>query len=406
MKLIDLLEESLGVLKNNKMRTGLSILGIVIGISSVIALISIGQASQKSTVSRISQLGSNLLTIRPGSISSGFMRERGGAVTLTYADALAIAKDSRVTTIEKVTAEYSANGKVSRGKNAVSATISGVTPDYFVIRNIELATGIGFSQSDMELKSKVAVLGPTVAEDIFGTKIDPIGQKIKINGNMFRVGGITKEKGLSGFNNTDETVYIPLLTAQKAIFGVDYVTNIFVIAKDSKDTAPAQNQVGYLLLERHKLKSPAEADFYIMSSADLLETVSEVTGTFTSLLAGIAGISLVVGGIGIMNIMLVTVTERTQEIGIRKALGAKRKAIVNQFLIESTILTLAGGVLGTLIGILASWVLTSQMNLPSGVSFGSVLLAVGVSCIIGVVFGWYPARRASRLQPVEALRYE
>jgi putative ABC transport system permease protein len=407
MKLFELIEESFGVLKTNKMRTGLSILGIVIGISSVIILVTLGKATQQSTIDRISALGSNLLTIRPGSVTSGFIQgQRGEATTLTYEDALAISTDPRITSIDKIAAEYSSNGQVAYERNNTNVAVNGITPDYFEVRNINILSGSAITQSDMELLNKVAVLGPSTAEDLFGAGTNPLGLNIKIEGISFRVIGVTEEKGSAGRTNLDEAVYIPLTTAQKAVFGVDYVSNIYVTALDTEDTEMAESQIGYFLLERHKIKSPIDADFSISSSTDLLETVSEVTGTFTTLLAGIAAISLVVGGIGIMNIMLVTVTERTQEIGIRKALGAKKKTIIAQFLIESVVLTITGGVFGALTGVFGSLLITSKMDLPQVIATESIFLAVGVSCLIGIVFGWYPAQRASKLQPIEALRYE
>jgi len=407
MTIVELMAESIDVLKTNKMRTALSVLGIIIGIGSVIALMTLGKAAQQSTVERISALGSNMLTITPGSESEGFLRGGGGsASTLTYADAQAIANEDRITTIDEVAAEYSSNAQVAYERNNSSVSVNGVTPDFFSIRNIDIESGSVITQSDVELLNKVAVLGPTVVTDLFGPGVNPLGQTIKINGTSFTVVGVTAEKGSTGRFNTDETVYVPLTTAQRGLFGVNHVSAIYVNTKNADDADAAENQLGYYLLELHRIKNPADADFSIFSSSELLATVSEVTGTFTTLLTGIAAISLVVGGIGIMNIMLVTVTERTKEIGIRKALGAKRRSITSQFLIEAIILTVVGGIIGVAVGVLISMFLTKRMGLPQIIAYESIGLAVAVSCVIGIIFGWYPAQRASKLQPIEALRYE
>ena len=406
MKLLEILEESILVLKTNRMRTVLSVLGIIIGIGSVISLITLGEASQQSVKERIQSLGSNLITISPGGTQSGFLI--GGpddAKTLKYNDALEIEKSDRLTTVDKVAASYSSRAQISFQENNMNTNVIGITENYFSLRNIEIEYGVGITQKDIGTSSKVVVIGNGVIEELFTGKVNPIGQGIRIDGNSFKIIGITKSKG-SEMVSSDDSVFIPLTTAQKVLYGIDHVTSILVSAKNEELIDPAMNQLGYLLLELHGIKNPEDADFSITSQEDLLETVSEITGTFTTLLTGIAAISLVVGGIGIMNIMLVTVTERTREIGIRKALGAKRKTITTQFLVESIVLTLTGGVLGVLLGIGVSLIITKTMGLPSVISITSISLAVGVSCLIGIIFGWYPAHRASKLQPIEALRYE
>lgn len=406
MKVNEILEESILVLKTNRMRTSLSVLGIIIGIGSVIALMTLGQASQKSVEERIQSLGSNLLTISPVSTQSGFLRGApNDAKTLTYKDLKEIEKSERITTIENVAASYSSRSQITFGENNMNVSIIGTTEKYFSLRSIEVEYGDTITQKDINAVSKVAVIGPGIVEGLFPNTPNPIGQNIRINGNSFTVIGITKSKG-SGMMGSDESVFVPLTTAQKILFGVNHVSNIYVSAKSEELMDGAMNQLGFFLLELHGLKTPDDADFEITSQEDILETVNEVTGTFTTLLTGIAAISLVVGGIGIMNIMLVTVTERTREIGIRKALGAKRRTITTQFLVESIVLTLIGGVLGVIVGVGVSILITKTMDLPTVISIPSIILAVGVSCLIGIIFGWYPAHRASKLSPIEALRYE
>lgn len=399
--------ESIGILWVNKMRTSLAILGIVIGIGSVIALISLGQSSQKSVENQITSLGSNLLTIMPGSQQSSGVREAAGSsTTLTLEDALAIKESKELQTIQDVSPEFTKRSQVTAGRNNSNTSVTGVYPQYADIHKSSMASGNFITSQDVSSMARVAVIGPTTATNLFPDLDNPIGQSIRVNGQILKIIGITVSKGGSGFQNADDVIYVPFSTAQKVLFGATYVTSIAVEAKSADVMTDAQNEVGYFLLARHKLADPTLADFSIMSQSDLLSTVNQVTGIFTALLGGIAAISLLVGGIGIMNIMLVTVTERTREIGLRKALGAKKKTVISQFLIEAIILTSVGGIIGMILGILISYVLSIIISIPFTISPMSILLAIGVSGIIGIIFGWYPAKKAADLQPIEALRYE
>jgi putative ABC transport system permease protein len=408
MKILDIIQETYIALSANKVRSGLTMLGIVIGISSVIAMVSIGQGAQQTIQSSIQSIGSNLIIVSPGAqrsfgpqVSSG----RGSAKSLTQDDANAIANE--ITNAKSVSPEVSGRYQVAGKGTNTNTSIIGVVSAYTSVRNLEIDEGTFISDQNLRGLAKVAVLGPTARDDLFGaSSTDIIGKTIKIKGLEFKVIGITKTKGGSGFSNQDDTIFIPLTSAQKYLVGDEYLTSISIEASTAESMSQVQQDITDLLMVRHKIKGEATIDFNIFNQADIVSAASSVTQTFTILLGAVAGISLLVGGIGIMNMMLTTVTERTREIGLRKAIGAKRKDISTQFLVEAVMLTFIGGVIGVILGWSISYGISYFGILQTSVSLGSVLLAFGVSALIGIVFGYYPARRASRLNPIEALRYE
>ncbi|NLE07488.1 MAG: FtsX-like permease family protein [Parcubacteria group bacterium] len=407
MKISDILEETYTALISNKARTSLTVLGIVIGIASVIAMISIGAGAQGTIESSIQSIGSNLITVTPGNqggigaqVSSG----RGSARTLTEEDALAILE--QVDNVKYVSPELSGRYQViAKGANT-NTSVTGVNESYTTVRNIKVAEGEFISTQHLRNYSRVAVLGPTTRDDLFGENTYAIGQNIRINNTQFKVIGITESKGGSGFTNPDDAIYIPLSSAQRFLTGSTHVSSIGVQASDAESMTQVQNDLTLLLLNRHKISDPELADFSTLNQADILATASSITDTFTIFLGSVAGISLVVGGIGIMNMMLTTVTERTREIGLRKAIGAKAKDINLQFLAEAVMLTFAGGVIGVILGWAISFGVTYFDILQTKVTIQSVLLAFSISTAIGIIFGYYPAQRASKLNPIEALRYE
>jgi len=401
----ELLASSFEALTLNKVRTALAGLGIVIGIGAVIALVSLGQATQQSVQNSIQGLGANLVTISPGSQRTGAVQGGfGSSQTLTLDDATAITT-ANFPSISKVSPEVSRRSQVTAGRNNSNISITGVTANYAGVHNVTMSSGTFITDQDVQGTRNVAVIGPQVVSDLFGGG-DPTGQTIRINKIPFTIVGVTVSKGGTGFANQDDIVFIPVTTAQKTVFGIDYVNDISLSASNANAITQAENDAGYLLLQRHKISDPTQADFSMTSQSDTLNAASSVTGTFTALLAGIAAISLLVGGIGIMNIMLVTVIERTREIGLRKALGAKDSLVVAQFLIEAIILTIGGGLAGAILGIVLSYVISTLISLPFAISISSIFLAIGVSGAIGILFGWYPAKKAADLSPIEALRYE
>lgn len=387
----------------NPLRSLLTALGVIIGVGAVIAMVAIGQGARRAVTDQVQALGSNLLTVFAGQAQIARI-VRGDAVqTLTIADAEEIQR--AIPSVTGISAEYSRQAQVVfRAENAISQ-ISGVTPLFQEVRNFRPARGEFFTEADMRSRAKVALVGKTVADRLF-PDTEPIGQRIKIRGITFTVIGVMEEKGATSFNDRDDIVFVPLTTAQRRLFGVTHVRTIHVQVATAEEMPAAQEALTELLRNRHRLAPHQENDFTVRSQADILQTFTSVSQTMTVLLGGIAAVSLVVGGIGIMNIMLVSVTERTREIGIRMAVGARRRDIMLQFLVESVALSVGGGLIGIGVGVLGSQMISRFAGWATLLSLQAVLLAFAFAVAVGVFFGLYPAQRAARLDPIVALRHE
>jgi len=395
-------------LKINKMRSMLTSLGIIIGVSAVIIMLAVGSGASKKIASDMESMGSNLLIIRSASAKSGGVRMgMGTKPTLTMKDAQAIEDKARGIL---ALAPYSAESKqITYGNQNWSTSVAGTTMSYFMIRNYEMDSGRGFIQEDTKNGTKVAILGQTVATELFGD-VDPIGKTIRIGNIPFRVIGLLKSKGSSGMGqDQDDIIFIPITTAQRKVFGTDFpgtVAMINVKAQNDEVLSIAQEDITSILKARHHIGAKQDNDFEIRNLAEMQETIKSATKTMSLLLGAIAGVSLIVGGIGIMNIMLVSVTERTKEIGIRMAIGAKASDIRIQFLIESFLLSISGGIAGVLVGIAGAHLMHTFAGMNIAITFSSIILSLGFSACIGIGFGYYPAYKASLLNPIDALRYE
>lgn len=407
MRTKDLFEEIYLGVSANKIRSGLTMLGIVIGISSVIAMLAVGQGSQQQIQNNIQSIGSNLLMVSPGAqrgVGASVSAGRGSAQTLTNDDVLAV--QFSVPGVGAVAPELSKRLQVAAAGTNTNTSVDGTWPGYPTVRNVTMELGNFFTDTDVTNRSKVAVIGPTTRDDLFGAGANPIGSSVRINGLSFTVVGVTASKGGSGFSNQDDIILIPLSSMQTFLNGGQYVSTLSVQAASQSQMTAVQDALTQLLLDRHHISNPAQADFSVLNQTDLVSAASSVTQTFTILLASIAGISLLVGGIGIMNMMFTTVTERTREIGLRQAIGGMKQEIVFQFLGEAIFLTVLGGVVGIILGYVAALIIHALTQTPTDVTWTSVALAFGVSGLIGLVFGYYPARRASQMNPIQALRYE
>jgi putative ABC transport system permease protein len=394
-------------LVTHKLRSFLTILGVVIGVASVIVLMSIGQGSTQQILENIESMGANLITIRPGSFMSFGVRG-GMSQTLTVEDSEAIA--AQVSHISAVAPSYTSGLQLVFGNNNTNAQVTGTTPEYMAVSNLETSQGEFFTGNQYQRSTKVAVLGANVAEDLFDTT-DPIGQQVRMGTIIVRVIGVLEAKGVA-FSSSDDAVYIPLTVMQQAVAqprtpqGGRIVSTVSLTVSDEKYTQNVIDSITSLLRTRHQLSAFADDDFNIMSTEEIASMLEETTGTLTLLLGAVAAISLLVGGIGVMNIMLVSVLERTREIGIRKALGARDTDIWSQFLFEAALLTFSGGIIGVIVGWGLSILVDAMGWMNTVVSVNIVFLAVGVAIAIGLFFGFYPAWNASRLNPIEALRSE
>lgn len=403
-----LLKMSIVSLKINKMRSMLTSLGIIIGVSAVIIMLAVGTGASEKIAKDMESMGSNLLMIRSGSVTSGGVRMGSGSKpTLTLKDAEAIEKN--VTGIFAVAPYSSESKQLTYGNQNWSTTVAGTTASYLVIRNWEIASGRNFIPEDIQNTTKVVIIGDTVSTELFGD-MDPINKTIRIGSVPFKVVGILKVKGENGMGmDQDDLAFIPITTAQKKVFGTDFpgtVKMINVQTQSDEYLASAETEISELLRKRHHLGKTQEDDFQVKNLTEMQETIKSSTRTMSLLLGAIASVSLLVGGIGIMNIMLVSVTERTKEIGIRMAIGARPADIRLQFLIESFLLSIIGGLIGVFAGILGAKCMEIFGTMSVSISTFSILLSLGFSGAIGVIFGYYPAYKASLLNPIDALRYE
>ena len=396
---------ALSALVANKLRSILTMLGIIIGVGAVIAMISIGMGVQNQVETSIASLGSNLIMVVPGAASSSGARQAAGSnITLTLKDSQAIARE--VAGVSQVAPSVSSSYQVIAGNQNWTTRVQGTTPEYQTVRNTTVQSGSFITSQDVDTRNRVAVIGPTVAENLFGST-NAVGQSIRINNAPFRVVGILESKGEGGGGmDQDDIIIVPLTTAQERLMGISYLHMISIQAERSDGIEQVQEDLSSLLRSRHKITGDKADDFQVRNMVSVMNTAAETTQTITLLLGNIAAISLLVGGIGIMNIMLVSVTERTREIGIRKALGAKYKDILLQFLIEAVVIGVVGGSIGIVLGIGASYLVSYFAGWQTVISSLAIIAAFGFSVGVGLFFGIYPARKAALLDPIDALRYE
>ena len=402
----NLLKIALRALANNKLRAFLTMLGIIIGVASVITMLAIGQGSKKSIQTQIAEMGSNMIMIHPGAEMRGGVRQDPSAMqTLKLDDFKSLQDETNF--LSAVSPNVSSSGQLINGANNYPSSVTGVSPEYLEIRQLSIENGTMFTDADIQSSAKVCVIGKTIVDNLFPDGSDPIGKVIRFNKIPFRVVGVLKSKGYNSMGmDQDDVVLAPYTTVMKRLLAVTYLQGIFASALTEDMTDNATDEITAILRKNHKLKESDDDDFTIRSQQELSTMLNTTTDLMTTLLACIAGISLVVGGIGIMNIMYVSVTERTREIGLRMSVGARGIDILSQFLIEAILISITGGIIGILIGIGASFAVKNIALWPIYIQSWSVLLSFAVCTITGVFFGWYPAQKASNLDPIDAIRYE
>lgn len=407
MSLLAIIGEALRALRLNRLRTGLTMLGMIIGVAAVVLMLAVGQGAQTTVNQAISSMGSNLFIVVPGATSSGALRSGAGSVqTLTMGDAQAIA---HLPSIKATAPLITGTAQLNYGANNWSTSVTGVTPDYFMVRDWPAESGALFTDADLRSAARVVVLGQLTARNLFGDE-DPTGKTIRIKNSPFLVAGVLAPKGQSlDGRDQDDAVFIPIATGQSQIFGNQFPGTIrFLMVQGRSDEVmdEAETEINQLLRQRHRLAEGTENDFTVRNMAALAAVATGAAKVMSIMLGSIASISLLVGGIGIMNIMLVSVTERTREIGIRMAIGANRRAILTQFLLEALVICIMGGLIGVAIGIGGAWAVSQATDMVVVITFGMVALAFAFASAVGIFFGFYPARKAAALKPVEALRYE
>ena len=393
-------------LMNNKLRGFLTMLGIIIGVGSVITMLAIGQGSKKSIQAEISSMGSNMIMIRPGGNMRGGVRQSGESMkSLTINDLNSIIENASYVT--HVSPVVTSSGQAIYGANNTPTSLYGVTMDYLEIRSYAIEEGDGFSDQEIRAAAKVCIIGKTTATTLFGEGVNPIGKTLRFGSIPFRVVGVLESKGYNSMGqDQDDVLMAPYTTVQKRLLAQNNISQIICSAISEEYSSEAIEEITQILRTNHKLKEGADNDFNIRSQEEMSSMMTSTTDMMTILLAAVAGISLLVGGIGIMNIMYVSVTERTKEIGLRMSIGAKSRDILAQFLIESVLISVTGGLIGVLVGILASYIVKWLASFPISIQPWTVLLAFLVCTVTGIFFGWYPARKAANLDPIEALRYE
>lgn len=406
MNVSNLFKIALRALSNNKLRAFLTMLGIIIGVASVITMLAIGQGSKKSIQAQISEMGSNMIMIHPGGERRGGVRRDPSEMQTLKLENYETLRDE-CTYVSAISPNVSSSGQLIHGSDNYPSSVTGVSIDYLEIRQLIVEQGEMFTENDIKTSAKVCVIGKTIVDNLFSDGSDPIGQVIRFNQVPFRVIGVLKSKGYNSMGmDQDDIVIAPYTTVMKRLLAVTYLQGIYASALTEDMTDYATSEIGRILRREHKLRTTDEDDFTIRSQQELSQMLNTTTDLMTTLLACIAGISLIVGGIGIMNIMYVSVTERTREIGLRMSVGARGIDILSQFLIEAVLISITGGLIGVIIGCGASWIVKDVAHWPIYIQPWSVLLSFAVCTVTGIFFGWYPAKKAASLDPIEAIRYE